>query len=284
VTPGDEEGRTAVAQDPPAFSMRKREFDALRELIYAQSGITLGEHKQALVVARVGKRMRELRLETHAEYVDHVQRRGQDEVVHLLDAISTNVTSFLREPIHFELLAQVFARWLAGGQRRFRLWSAACSSGEEPYSMAMTLVEAAGDAAVDLRILATDISTLVLEQAVAGVYRKERVGPIPAQLRQRYFEPARADGSELAVTAALRRLVVFRRLNLSQPLPMHGPLDVIFLRNAMIYFDHAVRQRLVSECHRLLRPEGYLVVGHAENLTGLASGFRAERPSVYVKS
>jgi chemotaxis protein methyltransferase CheR len=274
----------AVEPRPDVLTIGKREFDALRALIYARSGITLGEHKLALVVARVGKRMRELGISTHAEYLEHVERGGPEEVVRLLDVISTNVTSFFREPVHFEVLEAALRRWTAAGQRRFRLWSAACSSGEEPYTMAMTLLEAADGQALDVRILATDISTVVLDQAIAGVYRKDKVAPVPPQLRQRYLEPACPDGSALAVTTALRRLVVFRRLNLSQPLPMHGPLDVIFLRNAMIYFDQPVRQRLVRECHRLLRPGGYLLVGHAENLTGLAHGFSAERPSVYVKS
>jgi chemotaxis protein methyltransferase CheR len=205
----------------------------------------------------------------------------------LVDAISTNVTGFFRERAHFEFLAKAMGRWLAAGQRRFRIWSAACSTGEEPYSIAITMLEAAtrGRGGADMRILATDISTRVLETSRQGTYQQERLDAVSPILRKRYFTPDEPQNpAHYTVKDVLSRMVVFRRLNLSAPpFPMRGPLDVIFCRNVMIYFDRRVRERLLEELRRLLRPGGYLMVGHAESLTGMTGGFQAVRPSTYTK-
>ncbi|MCX7934230.1 MAG: protein-glutamate O-methyltransferase CheR [Planctomycetota bacterium] len=260
-------------------------FEAFRELIYRRSGIALRNGKESMVAARIAKRMRALNISDHAEYLRRVESDPSgEEVVHLLDAIATNVTKFFREPQHFDFLAARLAEWLASGQRRFRFWSAACSTGEEPYTLAMTLREACRGYEVDLKILATDISTRALERAMAGAYGADKVEPVPAALVAQYFERRRGAKDEYHVREEIRRLIVFRRLNLAEPpFPMRGPLDAVLCRNVMIYFDNDVRRRLLAEIERLLKPGGFLMVGHAESLTALMSNLRTVVPSIYVK-
>jgi chemotaxis protein methyltransferase CheR len=267
------------------MEMDRDSFDQFRSLVYAKSGITLGVGKEALVSSRVGKRMRKLGLEDFQSYLDWVKGRGgEEEMVHLLDAISTNVTSFFREPVHFEVVEDALRNWRERGQRRFRIWCAASSTGEEPYTLAMMVRESLGDGC-DSRILATDISTRVLETAKAGSYAEPKIASMPAGFASRYFTKARnGDGIEYTAKEELKKLILYKRLNLAfPPFPMQGPMDIVMCRNVMIYFDHPVRQRLISEFHRLLKPGGYLFVGHAESLTGLSGGFKSIRPSVYLR-
>jgi len=268
--------------------MDRQTFNRVRQLVYAKSGIALGPGKEALVSARVNRRLRVLGIDSYEAYLRRVTHdQTGEEVVQLVDAISTNVTSFFRERAHFEFLAQAMSRWLAAGQSRFRVWSAACSTGEEPYSMAVTMLEAVkgAKADIDIKILATDISTRVLETCRQGTYPQERVDAVPPILRTCYFTQDRSQNpASYTVKDALSKTIVFKRLNLSAPpFPMHGPLDVIFCRNVMIYFDQAVRAKLLVELRRLLRPGGYLMVGHAESLTGMMGDFKAVRPSTYMK-
>lgn len=267
--------------------MDKRTFEAFRKIVYDASGISLSDNKEALVSARVGKRLRALGMSDYKEYLDFlVGDKNGEEIVQFLDVISTNVTSFFRENAHFDVLTKLVQQWSAEGQRRFRFWSAACSTGEEPYSMAMTIQEALGKNTADVKILATDISTRVLDQCIAGRYDKQRVETVPAKLRPIYFEVERTNSAltTYVIKPALKRLIVFKRINLSTPpFPMQGPMDVIFCRNVMIYFDNIVRQRLVDEMTRLLKPGGYLMLGHSESLTGLESDLRVVSPTVYVK-
>jgi len=262
-------------------------FRKFCQLIYDKSGITLRDGKESMVSARIAKRMRALGLADHEAYLHHVKADSTgDEVVQLLDAVSTNVTKFYREAEHFDFLRECMEAWLKAGQRRFRLWSAASSSGEEPYTIAITIAEACRGFEVDAKLLATDISTRVLERAKAGVYDGDKVEPVPPHLRERHFEKVRTEDGKPAwrVSEALRRLVVFKRLNLAEPpFPMQGPLDIVFIRNVMIYFDNEVRGRLLEEAWRLLKTGGYLLVGHAESLTGMMSRFKTVRPSIYVK-
>jgi chemotaxis protein methyltransferase CheR len=218
------------------------------------------------------------------EYLSYLESDGSGvEMTQLLDAMSTNVTYFFREPEHFELIAQLHRRWLAAGQRRFRYWSAAASSGEEPYTLAMCLSGQGGPAA-DVRILATDISTAVLEKALVGVYPAAAVADIPKPLLEEHFrrEPG---GDGYVVAEALRKLVLFRHLNLTHlPFRLHGPLDVILCRNVMIYFDEVLRGRLVREFARLLKPGGCLIISHSESLAGIDSDLEMVRPSLYMKA
>jgi len=266
--------------------MEKRMFDKLRAIIYENSGIALHDGKEALVSARLRKRMRILGIQDYREYADRVfHDEDGTETVGLIDAISTNVTSFFREPVHFEFLGKVMSDWLREGKKRFRFWSAACSSGEEPYSIAMTLLETVKDQPVDMRILATDISTQALQKGRAGCYDEQKMSPVAPHLRTRYFERQKSrNGVAYAATEALRKPILFRRLNLSAPpFPMNGPMDAIFCRNVLIYFDQSTRKGLLDETHRLLKRGGYLMVGHAESLTGMISNLKPVRPSIYVK-
>lgn len=267
-------------------SLTEKTFKQFSELIYNEAGIHLAGHKQALVSARLGKRMRILRIDDFDSYYRYVQEDvSRAELSHLLDAISTNVTFFYREPDHFEVLKSVVKKLHSQGQKRFRLWCAAASTGEEPYTIALTLAEAIDDLR-DVKILATDISTTVLNTARKGEYDAKKLQKISKKFAGKYFTPVGGRGEDrvFRVKDQLRRMITFSWLNLSAPpFPMRGPLDVIFCRNVMIYFDNAVRQRLLDEMHRLLKPGGYLVVGHAESLSGLLGGFRSVRPSVYIK-
>ncbi|TLM81052.1 MAG: protein-glutamate O-methyltransferase CheR [Actinobacteria bacterium] len=265
-------------------TMNKKTFERICEIVYETSGIHLTARKEALVSARVGKRMRALGIPSYEQYLEYLED-DHTEVVGLLDAVSTNVTSFFREPHHFEYISDQVSSWYADGQRRFRFWSAACSTGEEPYSLAMVLREAVPFPDVDLRILATDISTEALATCELATYDERRMTPVPHDLRERWFI-GRGQGEDQTweVKKQLRTSVVFRRMNLSAtPFPMKGPLDAVFCRNVMIYFDDSVRMRLLSEAHRLLKPGGLLVVGHAESLAGMISDFKYVRPSIYRK-
>jgi len=266
--------------------MERRAFDQFRKLVYERSGIALSEQKEALVSARVAKRMRALQIDTHRDYLDYVtDDRSGSEIVRLMDVITTNVTSFFREPDHFDVLRDYVKDKLGQGRRRFRFWSAACSTGEEPYSMAITISEVLGGRNADVKILATDLSTSVLRHCTAGVYEQKRVETVPSALLKRYFtKQGRNEAAQYTVGSDLRKLIVFRRLNLSRPpFPMKGPLDIVFCRNVMIYFDNRVRRALLADIYRLLAPEGYLLVGHSESLTGMVSDFGPLRPSVYRK-
>jgi chemotaxis protein methyltransferase CheR len=266
--------------------MDRKTFDRFRSIVYEKSGIAINENKIALVMARVGKRMRELSLSNARDYLELVlaDERGE-EIVHLLDSIATNVTSFFRERDHFDLLARLLRERHASGQTRFRLWSAAASSGEEPYSMAMVALDVLDEKKTDIKILATDISTRILERCKKGEYEEKHVAAVPPQYRTRFFSSAKTgERVHYEIKEQIRRMISFSRINLSEtPFPMKGPFDVIFLRNVMIYFDNTVRKRLLEECFRLLGADGHLFVGHAETLTGLISEFKPVAPSVYVK-
>ncbi|MCD6288722.1 MAG: protein-glutamate O-methyltransferase CheR [Candidatus Hydrogenedentes bacterium] len=268
--------------------MDKVTFDKFRELVYEKSGISLSDKKQSLVRSRIAKRMRELGIDCYRAYLKHVKNdKTGRELVRLLDVISTNVTSFFREEQHFDLIGQLMREWVDAGQRRFRFWSAACSTGEEPYSLAMTLLDTVdGRRDVDMKILATDLSTRVLDKCRKASYSEEKLKTVPRAFKQRYFDIHHNGNDDISceVKTVARNLVIFRRLNLSTPpFPMRGPLDLVLCRNVMIYFDTTVRKRLLADIHRLLKPGGYLMVGHSESLNGLVDNFKPVKPSVYIK-
>ena len=262
-------------------------FQHFCELIYDKAGIKLGAGKQSLVEARLGKRMRKLGIESYRQYLQLIEQDDSgDEVIEMLDAISTNTTHFFRESAHFDRLRQLLQTWEAEGVQRFRIWCAASSTGEEPYTIAMTVQEALRNTQ-DVRILATDISTKVLRLASRGVYTQKQAASIPAPLLGKYFDRQQDHHSgeqHYAANDSLRNLLTFARLNLATPpYTMKGPFDVILCRNVMIYFDNIVRSRLLGEFERLLRPGGILMVGHAESLSGMLTGLHRLEPSVYVK-
>jgi chemotaxis protein methyltransferase CheR len=265
------------------------EFRQLGVLVRQYAGINLHEGKQELVKARLNKRLRELGLETYRDYLDYLKRDlTGDEFEIMLNSLSTNVTNFFREDDHFLLLGQqVFPQWRArksGREQRLRIWSAGCSSGEEPYTLAMVLLESWPDLPRwDAKILATDLSTHVLHKAQEGVYEAARLREVPAALRQRYFQTEEGDAKLFRVRPEVGRLVHFAHLNLLEAWPMHGPFDAIFCRNVMIYFEQKLRENLVNRFWDLLEPGGILFIGHSESLTGIAHKFKYLAPTVYQK-
>lgn len=277
---------TAVAPDREAAAptLTRAQFDAIAALLKRTVGIDLQRGKEQLVKARLGKRMKSLGLSTYDEYVDHLGRpEGRAEVEAMVDVLTTNKTSFFRETPHFDFLsARVFSSLREGTSRSLTLWSAACSSGEEPYSIVMQAL--ANHPSLDpgqLRLLATDICRDVLSAAAKGVYPEQTVQTVPEKLQRRFFN--RVDDG-FRVRPEVARFVRFARLNLMGRWPMKGAFDAILCRNAMIYFNLETRQRLVDRFHERLKPGGFLLVGHSENLTGLEHRFSYVQPAVYRKA
>ncbi|MBI5267487.1 MAG: protein-glutamate O-methyltransferase CheR [candidate division Zixibacteria bacterium] len=270
----------------PTEEMSTSVFERFRDLIYDNSGIVLAENKRPLVKARIQKRMRALRLLEYNEYLTQVMSdRTGGELQHLLDAISTNVTSFYRERHHFDFMGPMLGNWLSQGMSRLRIWSAACSTGEEPYTIAMEVLEALGQRSVDVKILATDLAAKVLRECQEGEYPSARVEPVPSIMRNKYLiRSGDRHHATYTVSKELRRLVFVRQFNLVKfPYAVKGPMDLVFCRNVMIYFDRDTRCEIVKEFRRILRPGGYLFVGHSESLTGLGGGFTVVRPSIYKR-
>jgi len=256
------------------------EFARVCALLYRIAGIKLVPGKEGLVQARLARRLHALDLDHFGAYFDLVERDGsQAELTQMVDLLTTNKTSFFREAYHFDFLRDRVLPGLAG--RPARIWSAGCSTGEEPYSLGMLCRDTLG-ARADVRILATDISTRVLATAKAATYPAESLGDVPDDVRRRHFAPA-ADGRGVRVADAVREMVSFARLNLMGDWPMRGPFDAILCRNVMIYFDKPTQERLVNRFYELLPPGGHLFVGHSESLTSLDHGFAYVQPAVYVK-
>ncbi len=266
----------------PDLHLSAARYHAVAEFLHAHCGIRLREGKEALVVSRLGHRVRATRQRTLGEYVDAVLDGAMpDELPHFIDVLTTNKTSFFREPAHFDFLVEEVLPRLERQGGEVKVWSAACSSGEEPYTLAMTIRDHLSAAAVArVRILATDISGRILESAKAGRYTDAQVQGVPAPVLKRWFTRA---GDAWAVKPELKELVRFGKLNLMDAWPMKGPFDVIMCRNVMIYFDRATQERLVQRFAQLLPPGGILCVGHAESLSGIAHGLDVVQPAVYRK-
>ena len=269
-----------------------RDFHRISGLIHQHCGINLHDGKKELVRARLAKRVRHGCFRSFREYVEYaLNDLSGNEFGELVDCLTTNTTSFFREERHFDYLrSTLLPALIAGkgrtGQKRIRAWSAACSSGEEPYSLAITLLEAINDRpGWDVRILATDISSRMLETCQAGLYTKERVRPMLPQQRQKYMGIARIGGETYhEVGAELRSVVRFRHLNLMEPWPFSGPFDFIFCRNVMIYFDKPTQGELIERFRNVLPPGGYLFLGHSESLTGVKHRFSYVQPTIYQKA
>ncbi|MBS1818518.1 MAG: protein-glutamate O-methyltransferase CheR [Acidobacteria bacterium] len=258
-----------------------REMQRIAALVYERSGITLHDGKKPLVVARLQKRLRALSLGTFAEYLAYLERdRSGDELVLLLDSIATNHTYFFREEQHFTLLAETVVPKFRRERRPMDIWCAASSTGEEPYTIGMTLSEL--DPPMDFRMVASDISTKALKAASAGVYKLASVEKLPTPVLRRYFEKGLGESAGFArVRRELRSKIDFRHINLLEVPTFDRKFDVIFCRNVMIYFDRAVQQRVVSALERNLRPGGYLFISHSESLNGITHRLRWVAPAAY---
>jgi chemotaxis protein methyltransferase CheR len=265
--------------------LKPREFEAIRRLAYDKFGLDLRKGKEELVAARLGKRMRQTGFESFEKYYQHVVGDPSGEaLVGMIDALATNHTSFLREAAHFDFLRQSVLPDLQG-RPRIELWSAACSTGEEPYTLAFTLCDQLGTAAFrKVRILATDISTKALAAAKNGVYPGERFAAFRPEWLHRFL--LRGEGrweGWYRVKPEVRGQVEFARLNLIEPFSQRLLFPVIFCRNVMIYFDKATQEAVVNRLAACLEPGGYLFIGHAESLTGVQHDLAYVRPAIYRK-
>jgi chemotaxis protein methyltransferase CheR len=303
----------------PACKLSDAEFRLISETVYKHCGITLNENKRDMVQARLAKQLRDGGHASVSEYLKQVMSDASgDEFTDLIDAISTNLTSFFREADHFQYIKETLVpamvkRSRTDQNRRLLAWCAACSSGEEPYSLGITLCQSlvsasrlpgrpmpavdsqGGPAGWDIRILATDISTRMLRTAAAAQYPEARLTGVPPDCREVYFQadpqaphrPERRHDPERIhlheVRPFLRRMIRFRHLNLMDPWPFKGPFDLIFCRNVMIYFDQATQERLVSRFGQCLRPGGLLFTGHSESLSGINHRLKQVKPSIYAK-
>lgn len=268
------------------------DFGRLRRLIYMQAGIDLSASKKTMLELRIKRRLRTLSLNSYSQYCEYLfAHHGQkEEIIHLIDVVTTNKTDFFREAGHFEILVQkavpeAWARNASG--RQLLIWSAACSTGEEPYTLAMVLNDyALAHPGFRFRVLATDISTTVLAKAKLGVYSYEVVRPVPHDMQRRYFMRSRDPDSKVTrVVPELRQLVEFRRLNfMDSDFGLSERADIIFCRNALIYFDRPTQEQILQKLTRHLVPAGYLFVGHAETLHDMDIPLAPVAPALYRKA
>lgn len=268
-----------------------KEFSRLKEFIYRECGIKITEAKRTMVEARLQKRLRGLGLTSFSRYCDYLfgPRGMEEELVHLINVITTNKTDFFRESAHFHYLVRKALPEVlrqSSGRRTITVWSAGCSSGEEPYTLAMVLKEFVAERrGIDFLILATDISTKVLEKAKLAVYDEERIGPIPDELRKKYLLKSKdAVLKVYRVIPELRQRIRFRRLNfMDSDFGFRETMDVIFCRNVIIYFDKQTQERLLNRFCGYLSPDGYLFMGHSETLLGMDVPLVQVAPTVYRK-
>ena len=262
-------------------SLKKHEFNWIRDYLYKQSGIVLNDSKMALVSGRLDKRLRHHGITNYQDYFNLLDKPGfEKETMMAIDLLTTNETYFFREPHHFEFIQ----KWLAdsSASRKLRIWSAACSSGEEAYTLAMVLAEYAKTP--EWEIVGTDISSRILEKARQGLYPMMATEKIPTLLLKKYCLKGHDEYDGLfMIEPKLRKRVDFLYANLIEKLPDLGSFDVIFLRNVMIYFDLATKQRLVLRIQEYLRSGGYLIISHSESLNGIKSDLKMVSPSIYCK-
>ncbi len=265
--------------------LRPREFELIRRVVYKQFGIDL-QGKEMLVSARLGKKMRALGITSFKDYYEFVNSDGSGEAMtEMVDALTTNHTSFFREPQHFSFLREVIVPGLKS-RSPFHIWSAACSTGEEPYSIAFSMVEEFGEAAnLRVSILATDVSTCVLQTAERGIYSASRFRDVSTErIRLHLLRGFGNSKDRYLVKKQPRSLVSFRRLNLMEDFSRLGKFSVIFCRNVMIYFDQPTQQNLVNRLTAQLEPGGYLLIGHAESLSGINHALKYICPATYRKA
>jgi chemotaxis protein methyltransferase CheR len=281
-------GGAVVPAGATGPTLGEAEFAFLRDFVLRHCGISLGEHKRQLVQGRLLRRLRALNLSGFPGYCELLKRDPESELGELASCISTNVTSFFREMHHYDLLVdQLLPRWLdekRGG--RLRIWSAGCSTGEEPYAIAMVLAEALErtGAQIDAKILATDLSPQALSVAREGVYPIDRLTGVDDARRRRWFQKGEgANAGYARVHPRLRELVTVQPLNLLHDWPMQGKFDAIFCRNVVIYFDKPTKQRLFSRYAGMLESRGYLFLGHSESMYGLSDDFDLIGRTVYRK-
>ncbi|MGE5470002.1 MAG: CheR family methyltransferase [Bacteroidota bacterium] len=264
------------------FSFSTADFERVRKLIYQHAGISLSPVKQDMVYSRLARRLRATGKHTFAEYLDALEKNAGDEWERFVNSLTTNLTSFFREPHHFPILAEHLKK--LGSRRPVRIWCSAASTGEEPYSIAMTVAETFGVSTSHVSIIASDLDTNVLATADKGIYPMERVEKLsPDRLRKFFLRGSGAQEGFVSVRPELKAMIEFRRINLLDPsYSVKGPLDVIFCRNVMIYFDKPTQYKILARFAPMLQADGLMFAGHSESFLHAADLFRSLGKTVYV--
>ena len=279
-----------LAPSPPAeATLTRDDMGFVARLVYEHAGIVIREHKEAMTRGRLARRVKALGMSSVAEYCAFLKTPAAiDEIPELINAVTTNHTAFFRERHHFDhLRAEVLPRLIqerAARRGRIRIWSSACSSGEEAYSIAAVSRDAIGHRGdLDFRILATDIDTDILDRAAAGVYPLEQFERLPGDLRPLLRNEANPTRGEARISEDLKRLIAFKRLNLIEPWPMRGAFDVVFCRNVFIYFDTPTKAAILDRFVGLIQPGGFLYLGHSESLPQPHPGLRLIGRTIYER-
>ena len=264
------------------FHFTEQDFHRIRKLIYDHAGISLSDSKMDMVYSRLGRRLRATGLNSFREYIALLEKNDRPEWEAFVNSLTTNLTSFFREPHHFPILAEHIRK--IRHRQPIQLWSNAASTGEEPYTMAMTMVDAFGTYAPPVHILATDLDTHVLKTAEAGIYTADRVEKLPRETLQRFFVEAPGGASgQMQVRKELRNMITFRQLNLLDAnWPIRGPFDAIFCRNVMIYFDKPTQYRILQKLVPVMRNDALLFAGHSESFQHAADLFHIQGRTVYT--
>ncbi len=269
------------------YNLSDNDFNKLRDIIYDEAGIKLSDVKKILMQSRLIKRLRDLKLDNFTEYHDYLIQNYEKEKINFINAITTNKTDFFRENDHFEFMkSKILPEFMNKKEKELRIWSAGCSTGEEPYTIAITLFEYFnGKVAPELLILATDIDTQVLDKAQEGRYSAEHLAEVDPKYLKNYFIHGESDrGDFYTVKDNLKQIVYFRRLNLlSEEYPMKQKFDIIFCRNVIIYFDRETQKKLFEQYHKYLKDDGYLLIGHSENITSITDKFVLAGRTIYKK-
>lgn len=270
-------------RDKPAreFAFTEQDFQRIRKLIYDHAGINLSASKMDMVYSRLGRRLRATGLNSFREYLALLERNDKAEWEAFVNSLTTNLTSFFREPHHFPILADHIRN--IRHRQSIQLWCNAASTGEEPYTMAMTMVDVFGTYTPPVRILATDLDTHVLQTAQAGIYGMDRVEKLPADIRRRFFVDVPGQPEKFQVRQELRNMITFRQLNLLDNYwPIRGPFDAIFCRNVMIYFDKPTQYKILQKLVPVMRSDALLFAGHSESFQHASDLFHIQGRTVYT--
>lgn len=277
---------TVEATNQREFQMSDSDFQRVSELAYEYTGIVLGPQKKDMVYGRLARRLRELNLQRVEDYLGLIDSERKPEVSKFINAITTNLTSFFREQHHFDFLAKtVCPEWMQANNasKKIRIWSAGCSTGEEPYSIAMTLRESLNLSGWDCKILATDLDSKVIEKGQSGIYGIDRIESLPIERKKQWFLHDRNHPDVVKVKPALQELISFKRLNLLEDWPMKGKFDLIFCRNVVIYFNESTQAVLFDRYADMLKEGGYLIIGHSESLNRVCQRFKPIGKTIYQK-
>ena len=271
------------------FEFTDNDFQKIRKMVLEHTGICLSEIKKDMIYSRLSRRLRQLKLESFATYLDLLEPNDNDEIGNFINSVTTNLTSFFREQHHFDYLKSTALprlMQLNSDTRKIRIWSAGCSTGEEPYSLAITVKEAIPDnLGWDVKILATDLDTNVIATGSEGVYSLERVNGLPASVLKRWFYRGKGSRSGyVRASAELRDMILFKQLNLMGQWPVNPGVDIIFCRNVLIYFDKPTQAKLFDRYANILRPDGYLFVGHSETLYKVSDRFQLLGKTIYQRT